>query len=110
MIALPLTRQYAVATVCRVLDLPRSSFYAFQSRQSRAAPAGDMQLKQVLETVAAQWPRYGYRRLTREMQRRGFRVGYTRIRRLMAEMGIVGRISPRRVRTDEQSAWVCTVA
>lgn len=62
--------------------------------------------------VLAQWPRYGYRRLTRDVQRKGIRAGYTRIRRLMAERGIVGRIKTRKVRTtnSRQGYWPYLVA
>lgn len=98
-----LARNNSVTMICRVLGLPRSSFYTFRSRQTRGPDAGDVELKLVLGELATRWPRYGYRRLTKEMQRKGIYVGYKRIRRLMAEMGLVGQIKVRKVCTTNSS-------
>ncbi len=73
---------YPVALVCRVLSLARSSYYYPGSSSE------DDCLRAELKRVAAEWPAYGYRRLTRQLKREGVEVGETRIRRLMAEMDL----------------------
>jgi len=44
-----------------------------------------MELRHELQQTALQWPAYGYRRITAELQRRGFEVNHKRILRLMRE-------------------------
>jgi hypothetical protein len=44
-------------------------------------------LKTALLDLAAQWPTYGYRRLTCMMRRLGWPVNAQRVRRWMAELG-----------------------
>jgi putative transposase len=51
--------------LCAMLELPRSTLYY------HAQPADDLNLRSALETVALEFPRYGYRRMTAELQRRG---------------------------------------
>jgi putative transposase len=65
--------------ICRVLSLPRSNYY------HQPEPAQEGELKAALRQMAADWPTYGYRRLTAQLQREGYPVGETRIRRLMRE-------------------------
>jgi putative transposase len=90
-----LATSYPVRVVCAVLDLPRSSFY-----YQRAAPApADPPLRSALLRLAAEWPTYGYRRLTAQLRREGFPVNSKRVRRLMTELGLAGHPPVRRVRT-----------
>jgi transposase InsO family protein len=44
-----------------------------------------MELRHELQQTALQWPAYGYRRITAELQRRGFDVNHKRVLRLMRE-------------------------
>lgn len=72
----------AVASACRVLEWPRSSYY----RASNATPAAaDTELRSLVQHVALEWPAYGYRRITAELRRRGRSVNYKRVLRLMRE-------------------------
>lgn len=75
-----LTEKYPVSLVCQVLSLARSSYYY------SAVPSEDEPLQTELKRAAAEWPTYGYRRLTQQLKREGFEVGETRIRRLMADL------------------------
>jgi hypothetical protein len=52
---------YPVSLVCRMLGLPRSSFY-YQPQAS-----ADDELKAAIEEVIATWPTYGYRRVTAQI-------------------------------------------
>jgi putative transposase len=72
-----------VATACRALGLPRSSYYrsggtSLESRRIR---------KEVLE-LSVRHPRYGYRRITALMRRDGFEVNVKRVARIRREEGI----------------------
>jgi putative transposase len=66
---------------CQVLDVSRATLY--RHRHPRRPAAAEMELRDALQRAALEWPRYGYRRLTHELQRQGYRVNHKRVRRLM---------------------------
>jgi len=88
-----MAEQYPRAVVCRALQVARSSHY-YQSR----AP-GEGALKAAMSEVCARYPRYGYRRVTAELHRRGWRVNRKHVARLMAEMGLQAKKVVRKRRT-----------
>jgi transposase InsO family protein len=90
-----LAADYPIRLLCRVLDVPRSSVYY----EPPAVPDDEAMLKSVLLDLAAQWPRFGYRRLTHMMRREGWRVNAKRVRRWMDELGLTGEPPKRSTRT-----------
>jgi transposase InsO family protein len=88
-----LREHYPINKLCEVLGMPRSSAY-YEPR-----PAEDQPLLDALIEVAGQWPTYGYRRLTKQLQREGYIVNFKRVRRLMHELGIMGKAPERKPRT-----------
>jgi putative transposase len=84
--------------VCRVLAVSRSSVYARQ-RATRRGTTTEQALRAHIEQIAAQWPTYGYRRVTAQLRREGERVNSKRVRCLMDAAGLVGRARKRRCRT-----------
>ncbi len=81
-----MTQDYLKKTVCAVLDFSRSTFYY------RPQPPDDETLKAAIREVAGQFPTYGYRRVTAELQRRDWNVNRKRVARLMREMGLAAKI------------------
>jgi transposase InsO family protein len=77
------------------LGVPRSSAY-YEPR-----PGEDRLLLDALIEVAGQWPTYGYRRLTKQLQREGHAVNAKRVRRLMYELGIMGKAPEKKPRTTD---------
>jgi putative transposase len=90
-----LREHYPIQKLCEVLGMPRSSAY-YEPR-----PGEDRPLLDALIEVAGQWPTYGYRRLTKQLQREGHDVNAKRVRRLMHELGIVGKAPERKPRTTD---------
>jgi putative transposase len=43
----------------------------------------DIELRDEMQKVVLEWPAYAYRRITRELQERGFRVNHKRVLRMM---------------------------
>lgn len=83
--------------LCHLAHIPRGSYYRYQQR----ANAGD-QLDAVcpeVHRVCEQYPRYGYRRVTHELHRRGQLVNHKRILALMRKERLVCRPRRRFVRT-----------
>jgi len=102
-ITMNLVEDYAIASTCGVLALPRSSYY-YQASQQEEQQA---ELQAALLRLAAQWPTYGYRRLTAHLHREGWRVNSKRVRELMAQLGLTKHARPRKVRTtnSQHSFW-----
>jgi len=84
---------YSIHQLCEVLDVSRSSAY-YEPR-----PGEDRPLLEALTELAGQWPTYGYRRLTKQLQRAGHAVNAKRVRRLMHELGIMGKARELKPRT-----------
>ncbi len=75
--------------------MPRSSVYYGPK------PGEDRSILEALIKVAGEWPTYGYRRLTKQLQREGHIVNSKLVRRLMHELGIVGKAPERKPRTTD---------
>lgn len=93
---------FPVSTMCRVLGVAKSGFYAWARRPKPARAKRDAQLA---ASVAAVHQRsrhtYGSPRVHRELRARGVRVGKKRVERLMRENGIRGRCKRRFKRTTD---------
>jgi transposase InsO family protein len=88
-----MAQDYSKKTVCAVLNLSRSSYYY------RPQLPDDETLQAAIREVAGEFPTYGYRRVTAELQRRGWNANRKRVARLMQEMGLTAKIKPKRRRT-----------
>jgi putative transposase len=86
---------FPIDTLCEVLGVARSSVY-YAPR-----PAEDRPLRDALIEVAGRWPTYGYRRLTKQLQREGCVINSKLVRKLMHELGIVGKAPERKPRTTD---------
>lgn len=71
--------QCAVRRLCQLLAVAPSTYY-----YSKEA-SDDRELRDQIERVALEFPRYGYRRMTVELRRRGSLVNHKRVLRLMRE-------------------------
>jgi putative transposase len=88
-----MAEQYPKAVVCRVLGVARSSLYHQPSLVRNEA------LETGMKEVCAQFPCYGYRRVTAELRRRGWRVNRKKVTRLMKTMGLQAKKVVRKRRT-----------
>jgi len=77
------------------MNLSRSTFY--KERKGKTRQIREEQralLRGEIEEVLAEWSSYGYRRVTRELRRRGIVVNHKRVARIIREEAL----TPRRVR------------
>lgn len=72
--------------LCEVLAVPPSTYY-YQPH-----PAEDLDVREALEEIALEFPRYGYRRVTAELARRGWQVNHKRVQRLMREANLITEV------------------
>jgi len=71
----------AVNALCQMTGISRASYYRWGVPRS-SFPV-EMELRNALQQIALEFPSYGYRRLTVELNRRGFAVNHKRVLRLM---------------------------
>ena len=70
--------------ICETLGFNKSTFYY----QPKSDPSEDVLRPEILRLAAA-YPTYGYRRITKLLVAEGHTVGYKRVARLMKEMNLV---------------------
>lgn len=86
----------SVRRQCELLKAPRSThYYRQQSLRGKAAGqriGSDQALKERIEAVALEYPRYGYRRVTKELRRRHPKdnpSNHKKVLRVMRELGLL---------------------
>jgi len=80
-----LVDDYPVSLACELLGCSRSSYYYQPNRKD------ETEVKSAIEKVAAEWPTYGYRRVTKQLQRKEWDLNKKRVQRPMREMGLLAR-------------------
>lgn len=83
----------SLRSICRVLGLPRSSFY--HAARKTESSAAETELGDLIETIFREHRRrYGYRRIVAELRDREIKCGPSRVRRIMKRRGLKA-IQPR---------------
>jgi putative transposase len=74
----------SIERMCQLAGVSRAGFY--RSWQEQEAVAEDMQVRSTIQQICTEHKRrYGYRRVSVELRRRGMRVNHKRVARLMRE-------------------------
>ena len=75
-----------VKAACRCLGVSRSGYGRWRKRnKAKAADTRETSLKNAIHDVAARFPRYGYRRITKALHRSGEKVNHKRVQRIMRQ-------------------------
>jgi putative transposase len=92
--------QFPVTTMCRVLGVSPSGYYAWRHRLPSIRQQVDAVLKERIEEIHT-WSRqtYGVPRIHAELADEGTHVGFKRIARLMRQAGLRGVCRRRQVQT-----------
>ena len=99
-----------VTTLCRVLEVSRSGFYAWMTRPQSPRARQDVQLTSLIRIAHAQSRgTYGSPRIRQDLREWSFRVSRKRVARLMSQAGLMGR-QPRRYRATTDSRHLLPVA
>ena len=78
-----LAQDYPVTMLCELLDCARSSYYR------RADLPDETDLERAIETVIAEWPTCGTRRITAQLRRQGWTINRKRTQRLMRQKDLL---------------------
>jgi len=75
----------SVTQQCQLLDLNRSTLYY---KPIEPSPE-EIKIKHRIDEIYTEFPFYGYRKITEQLKKDGFKIGTTAVRRHMREMGIM---------------------
>jgi len=85
---MPLQGSLGVEPMCRLAGVSRAGFYRFFQQGHPAEE--DMEVRHAIQQIAVEHRRrYGYRRITAELRRRGMCINHKRVVRLMREDGLL---------------------
>jgi putative transposase len=94
---------YAVVTMCRVLEVSASGYYAWQSRSPSKRSMNDAVLQGEIEAIHRRSrATYGVPRVHAELRAEGTCVGRKRVARLMRRAGLEGASRRRRAWTTQR--------
>ena len=79
---MPLQGNLSIERMCQLAQVSRAGFY--RHLQARAPVEEDMEVRSTIQAIAVEHRRrYGYRRITAELRRRGMLVNHKRVARIM---------------------------
>ena len=83
------------------MQLARSSFYYRPRVKTSEELKKEADLRDCIEVICLELPRYGYWRVTRQLQHERWRVNHKRVLRLMRESDLLCRVRRKGVRTTD---------
>ena len=90
---MPLQGSLSIERMCQLVGVSRAGFY--RSLQERAPVEEDMEVRSVIQQIAVEHRRrYGYRRISAELRRRGMLVNHKRVLRIIREDNLLA-VQPR---------------
>ena len=81
------------------MNLPRSTYY----HKSKNEPCDEPDLIERIEAIIEEYPGYGYRRVTRELHRRGYPINHKKVLRVMKQRGLTRKPKRCWVRTTDSN-------
>ena len=85
------------------MSIARSTFYYRGKAKSPDQMKTEADLKDRIEVICLEFPRYGYRRVTRQLKREGWIVNHKRVLRLMRESDLLCQVKQKWVRTTDSN-------
>lgn len=83
------------------MKVARSSFYYKAKAKSPEELKKEADLRDRIEAICLEFPRYGYRRVTKQLQHEGWKVNHKRVLRVMRESDLLCRVRRKGVRTTD---------
>jgi putative transposase len=83
------------------MNLSRSSYY-YPSKPQGLSPEEEI-LTSRIDAIAEEFPRYGYRKVTRQLRRDGLCINHKRVLRIMQQQGLGVKKARRFVKTTDSS-------
>lgn len=88
-----------VERACQLLGMTRATFYRLS--EPRTVGEAATRLRDRIEELVLEFPGYGYRRVTAQLQREGWSVNHKRVLRIMREESLLCQLRRRWVKTTD---------
>ena len=85
------------------MKMSHSTFYYRGKERSFEQLKAEADLKDKIEKICLDWPRYGYRRVTAQLHREGWSVNHKRVLKMMRENDLLCRVRRRGIRTTNSN-------
>jgi len=82
------------------MKLASSSFY-YKPKSKTERIEAEADLRDKIESICLEYPRYGYRRVTHELKHRNLPVNHKKVLKIMREIDLLCRVRRRRVKTTD---------
>jgi putative transposase len=83
-------RRYSGRELCKLLGVNRAWYYERQKLRAEREQE-EFELKKVVEALLLEFAGYGYRRVTKALQRAGFSINHKKVLRLLRKWGLLCR-------------------
>jgi putative transposase len=83
------------------MKLARSTFYHKPRNRSPEEMEKEADIRDKIEAICLEFPRYGYRRVTEQLKRLSLRVNHKKVLRLMKESDLLCQVKRKRVKTTD---------
>jgi len=96
--------EMSVERLCELMGVSRSWYYERPTPEERVHR--DVELRDAIERIVLEFPGYGYRRVTKELHRRGWTVNHKRVLRVMRRESLLCQLKRRfKVTTDSTHSF-----
>jgi len=85
------------------MNIARSSFYHKPSARTPDKMKAEADLADRIEAICLEFPHYGYRRVTHQLKREGWRANHKKVLRLMRESDLLCQVKRKWVRTTNSN-------
>jgi putative transposase len=77
----------SINSACSCMNINRSQYYDWKTRNDSLNQSDpfEIKIKDKIHQIAIEFPRYGYRRITKELHRRGLQINSKQVLNLMRE-------------------------
>jgi putative transposase len=83
------------------MKLTRSSFYYNPKGKDTECMQAEADLRDKIEAICLEFPRYGYRRVTHQLKHEGCQINHKKVLRLMRESDLLCRVKRKWVKTTD---------
>jgi putative transposase len=99
---MPMQGSLSIERMCQLAQVSRAGFY--RSLAEKKPPEEEMEVRVTIQQIALEhrW-RYGYRRITAELRRRGMQINHKRVARIMSEDNLLAVRSKSFVTTTDST-------
>ena len=83
------------------MDLSRSTYYYESQGKTEDALKLEADIRDRIDAIACEYPRYGYRRITKQLHREGFMVNHKKVLRIMRENSLLCSVKRKWIKTTD---------